>query len=186
MHQKKSKRVKTARFAVDGLKGVTIALEPVKMGRQPAFHAIDVDGQLFDDGVDQVGGRVQGGPVRQVTADADLDAQLHRKVTSLQIDERVGGRDQKFYGIDPGGRGSQLHELHPQQGRIRLFDLEHLQISLLSRLTLFFIPHVVGNAISPTSSPDPEPSSSHSSHPSRSPTFRRRLVERVRSEDVWA
>ena len=75
----------------------------------------------------QIGHWIHDRVVRRVGGRAGLELDFHFKVTSIQIDERFGGRDQKFHRIDPCGHRSQLGEPDPQHGRVRLGDLEHLQ-----------------------------------------------------------
>ena len=67
---------------------------------------IDVDRQLFDHGVRQIGDGVQDRTVRQIAAIALLESDCHFKITSVQIDKGVGGRNQKFHGIDARGQQS--------------------------------------------------------------------------------
>ena len=96
----------------------------IRLGFQE--HTIDVDGQLFDHGMRHIGHGIQDRVVRRVGVPAGLKLDFHFKITSTQIDERYGGRDQKFHRIDPRGHRSQLCEPDPQHGRVRLGDLEHL------------------------------------------------------------
>ena len=97
----------------------------IRLGFQE--HTIDVDGQLFDHGMCQIGHGIQDRVVRQIGGRAGLQLDFHFKITSIQIQEGFGGRDQKFHRIDPRGHGSQLSKPDPQRGRVRLGDLEHLQ-----------------------------------------------------------
>ena len=97
----------------------------IRLGFQE--HTIDVDGQLFDHGMRQIGHRIQDRVVSRVGVPAGLDLDFHFKITSTQIQEGFGGQDQKFHRIDPCGHRSQLREPDPQHGRVRLGDLEHLQ-----------------------------------------------------------
>ena len=83
-------------------------------------HTVDVYGQLFDHGMRQIGHGVQVLGVRQIGGRAGLELDFHFKITSIQIDEGFGGRDQKFHRIDPRGHGSQLREPDLQHGRVRL------------------------------------------------------------------
>ena len=75
----------------------------------------------------QIGHGIHDRVVRQIGGRAGLELDFHFKVTSIQIDERFGGWCQKHHRTDPRGHGSQLCELDPQHGRVRLGDLEHLQ-----------------------------------------------------------
>ena len=67
---------------------------------------IDMDGELFDHGVRQIGHVVQVRVVRQVGVCAGLELDFHFKKTSVRIKERIGGWDQKFHGIDARGHRS--------------------------------------------------------------------------------
>ena len=117
--------------------GLPIVLTVVQDGLEEGFvmimiclgfqeYTIDVDGQLFDHGMSQIGCGIHDRVLRCVGGRAGLELGFHFKITSIQIDERFGGRDQKFHRIDPCGHRSQLSELDPQHGRVRLGDLEHL------------------------------------------------------------
>ena len=75
----------------------------------------------------EIGRGIHDRVVGRVGVPAGLELDFHFKVTSTQIQERFGGRDQKFHRIDPCGHWSQLSEPDPQHGRVRLGDLEHLQ-----------------------------------------------------------
>ena len=52
----------------------------IRLGFQE--HTVDVDGQLFDHGMRQIGHRIQVGGVRQIGRRAGLKLDLHFKVTS--------------------------------------------------------------------------------------------------------
>ena len=97
----------------------------IRLGFQE--HTIDVDGQLFDHGMSHIGHGIHDRGVPRVGVPAGLELNFHFKITSIQIQEGFGCRDQKFHRIDPRGHGSQLSEPDPQHGRVRLGDLEHLQ-----------------------------------------------------------
>ena len=97
----------------------------IRLGFQE--YTIDVDGQLFDHGMRQIGHGIHDRVVGRVGVPAGLELDFHFKITSTQIQERFGGWDQKFHRIDPCGHRSQLSEPDPQHGRVRLGDLQHLQ-----------------------------------------------------------
>ena len=88
-------------------------------------HTVDVDNCLIMECAILVTGYTT--VLYAVLYAAGLELDFHFKITSTQIQERFGGRDQKFHRIDPRGHGSQLSEPDPQHGRVRLGDLEHLQ-----------------------------------------------------------
>ena len=111
-------------FVQDGVKEGFVMIM-IRLGFQE--HTIDVDGQLFDHGVCQIGHGVQVRVVRQIGGRAGVELDFLFKITSIQIQENFGGRDQKFHRNDPRGHGSQVCEPPPHHGRVRLGDLEHLQ-----------------------------------------------------------
>ena len=97
----------------------------IRLGFQQ--HAVDVDGQLFDQRVGQVGDGVQHRVVRQVGIGTGLESDFHLEVTAIQIQEGVSGRNQEFHGIDARGDGTQLREPHALHRGIRLGHLKDLQ-----------------------------------------------------------
>ena len=73
--------------------------------------AVQVTGQLLDEGVGQIVGRVQQVTVVHVGAILFPQAQLHGKITATQIDEGIHARHNKFHGVDALGNGSEFQ--HP-------------------------------------------------------------------------
>ena len=131
-------RVKIVVPALRCQEGLAILPVVVQQGLEESFvmvmirlgfqqDTIDVDGQLFDQGVGQVGDGVQHRVVRQVGRRIALELDFHFKITAVQIQEGVSGRNQKFHGVDAGGDRSQLGEPHPLHGHVRLGYLKDLQ-----------------------------------------------------------
>ena len=73
--------------------------------------AVQVTGQLLDEGVGQIVGRVQQVAVVHVGAILFPQAQLHGEITATQIDEGVHARHHKFHGVDALGNGREFQ--HP-------------------------------------------------------------------------
>ena len=73
--------------------------------------AVQVTGQLLDEGVGQIVGRVQQVTVVHVGAILFPQAQLHGKITATQIDEGIHARHHKFHGVDALGNGREFQ--HP-------------------------------------------------------------------------
>ena len=73
--------------------------------------AFQVTGQLLDESVGQIVGRVQQVTVIHVGAILFPQAQLHGKITATQIDEGINARHHKFHGVDALGNGSEFQ--HP-------------------------------------------------------------------------
>ena len=69
---------------------------------------VQVTGQLLDEGVSQIVGRVQQLTVGQVSAILFPQSQLHGKITATQIDEGIHARHHKFHGVDPLGNGGEF------------------------------------------------------------------------------
>ena len=55
--------------------------------------------------------------VRQNGGRTDLDLDFHFKITSIQIDEGFGGRDQKSHRVDSGGTDKSLLEFRTHDPR---------------------------------------------------------------------
>ena len=72
---------------------------------------VQVTGQLLDEGVGQIVGRVQQVTGVHVGAILFPQAQLHGKITATQIDEGIHARHHKFHGVDALGNGSEFQ--HP-------------------------------------------------------------------------
>ena len=73
--------------------------------------AVQMTGQLLDEGVGQIVGRVQQVAVVHVGAILFPQAQLHGKITATQIDEGIHARHHKFHGVDALGNGCEFE--HP-------------------------------------------------------------------------
>ena len=63
----------------------------IRLGFQQ--YTIDVDGQLFDHGMSQIGHGIQDRVVGRVGVPTGLDLDFHFKITSTQIQEGFGGWD---------------------------------------------------------------------------------------------
>ena len=74
--------------------GITVVLRADK-------GPVQVTGQLIDEGVGQIVGRVQQLTVGQVGAILFPQSQLQGKITATQIDEGIHARHHKFHGVDP-------------------------------------------------------------------------------------
>ena len=72
---------------------------------------VQVTGQLLDEGVGQIVGRVQQVTVVHVDAILFPQSQLHGKKTAAQIDKGIHARHHKFHGVDPLGNGGEFQ--HP-------------------------------------------------------------------------
>ena len=66
---------------------------------------VPVTGQLLDEGVSQIVGRVQQLTVGQVSAILFPQSQFHGKITATQIDEGIHARHHKFQGLIPWEMG---------------------------------------------------------------------------------
>ena len=80
--------------------GITVVLR--------AEVTVQVTGQLLDEGVGQIVGRVQQVTVVHVGAILFPQSQLHGKITAAQIDEGIHARHHKFHGVDPLGNGGEF------------------------------------------------------------------------------
>ena len=73
--------------------------------------AVQVTGQLLDEGVGQIVGRVQHVTGVHVGAILFPQTQLHGKITVTQIDEGIHTWHHKFHGVDALGNGREFQ--HP-------------------------------------------------------------------------
>ena len=69
---------------------------------------LQVTGQLLDEGVGQIVGRVQQLTVSQVGVILFLQSELHGKITATQIDEGIHARHHKFHRVDSLGNGGEF------------------------------------------------------------------------------
>ena len=73
--------------------------------------AVQVTGQLLDEGVGQIVGRVQHVTGVYIGAILFPQTQLHGKITATQIDEGIHTWHHKFHGVDALGNGREFQ--HP-------------------------------------------------------------------------
>ena len=74
----------------------------IRLGFQE--HTVDVDGELFDHRMRQIGDGVQDHLAQQVGRRVGLQLDFHFKITSVQIKKGFGGQNQKFHGVDARGQ----------------------------------------------------------------------------------
>ena len=79
---------------------------------------VQVTGQLLDEGVGQIVGRVQQLTVGQVGAILFLQSELHGKITATQIDEGIHTRHHKFHRVNPLGNGGEFQHTGGRHGGI--------------------------------------------------------------------
>ena len=90
--------------------GITVVLR--------AEGAVQVTGQLLDEGVGQIVGRVQQIAVVHVGAILFPQAQLNGEITATQIDEGIHARHHKFHGVDALGNGCEFQHLGGRHGGV--------------------------------------------------------------------
>ena len=79
---------------------------------------VQVTGQLLDEGVGQIVGRVQQLTVGQVGAILFPQSKLHGKITATQIDEGIHARHHKFHRVNPLGNGGEFQHTGGRHGGI--------------------------------------------------------------------